>query len=100
MGIMIGKTFGKLKVLEFTKSKHSHKYYSCRCDCDKITEVSGPNLRSGNTSGCGSCNKKKVFSFTDEEILKKIKDSGITKIAKELGCSRSVLYRIKKEKEC
>jgi len=97
---MIGKTFGKLKVLEFTKSKHSHKYYRCICECGKIREVSGPNLRSGNTSGCGSCTKKKIFDISDNEILKKIKNSNISKIAKELGCSRSVLYRIKKENTC
>jgi len=100
MDNMIGKTFGKLKVIEFAKSKHSHKYYKCECECGKIREVSGPNLRSGNTSGCGSCNKKKTFSITDEEIIRKINESNITQVAKELGCTRGVLYRIKKENEC
>lgn len=59
---MIGKTFGRLTILEIDDQyKDSHniqqegRYYKCRCSCSNqtIVTVYGANLVSGHTKSCG-----------------------------------------------
>ena len=51
---MIGKRFGRLVVLRFTREGNSHhKYFLCRCDCGSEKEVSRTHLVTGKTSSCG-----------------------------------------------
>ena len=54
---MVGKTFGKLTVLESAGSVKGHAKWLCRCSCGNETVVDGGNLRSGHTSSCGQCEK-------------------------------------------
>ena len=57
---LIGKQFGRLKVLELTDVTSNHGtnlYYKCQCQCGTITYVTGNNLKSGQQS-CG-CLKSK-----------------------------------------
>lgn len=63
---MIGKTFGRLTVLEkaYTK-KGKGAYYKCLCSCGNITIVQGSMLRSGNTKSCGCINKERRQKFDD-----------------------------------
>lgn len=57
---MIGKTFGKLKVIEEdVENKSKGSYWLCKCDCGNIVSVVGTNLRSGKTKSCGCLNKTK-----------------------------------------
>lgn len=51
--LMIGQTFDKLTVLEYTKTENHKAYYLCQCSCGNIIEVRGNNLRTGITSSCG-----------------------------------------------
>jgi hypothetical protein len=44
-----GKKFGKLTVIEYIGSDQ----YRCRCDCGKLCEVNGHNLKRGHTASCG-----------------------------------------------
>lgn len=55
---MIGKVFGKLKVVEeLKKNKNGHIRYRCECECGNITEVFGTHLRSGTIISCGCKNR-------------------------------------------
>ena len=72
---LIGKTFGKLTVLEFShRDKKYNPYFLCKCSCgnpEKI--VQGSNLLSGGVASCRYCmnfeliektfGKLKVLSF-------------------------------------
>ena len=50
---LTGKRFGKLTVIEKTKSKYNKVTWKCKCDCGNITEVISDALKSGNTKSCG-----------------------------------------------
>ena len=45
-----GKTYGKLKVLEYSKNNRKWK---CQCKCGNIAYVRGSDLRAGKTKSCG-----------------------------------------------
>jgi len=68
--------YGRLVCLESSvkKNKINKKitYWTCQCDCGKITTVSIGTLTSGNTKSCG-CLHKEVFEKT---ISKKRKPLG------------------------
>lgn len=57
---MIGKQFGKLKVLEENGYLGPFLAFKCQCDCGATTTVRGPSLRSGNTTSCGCVHKAMV----------------------------------------
>lgn len=50
-----GKTFGRLKVLGFSRidTQSHHSLWNCECECGKIFEVVGNALLTGNTKSCG-----------------------------------------------
>ena len=50
---MIGKTFGRLTVIDFSHKGKGGNYYKCRCSCNNIVIVKGTDIRSGNTRSCG-----------------------------------------------
>ncbi len=57
-----GKRFGYLTVLSFDsvkkeKNNRSCAWYLCKCVCDKLTKVRGPQLRNGMVQSCG-CRRK------------------------------------------
>lgn len=60
---MIGKNFGKLKVIsELEKrAKGGGKQYLCQCECGNTTIVRSDHLKSGHTTSCG-CNKIMITS--------------------------------------
>ncbi len=46
-------------------------YWECRCDCGKITKVTGYCLTSGNTKSCGCYHKdrtQELFSLPPQEL--------------------------------
>lgn len=69
---MIGKTFGKLLVLEEVKerSKNNKILYKCKCTCGNEKIINGENVRTGHTSSCGcsrtGINVKHNMSYTVE----------------------------------
>lgn len=51
-----GETFGRLTVIERCGYKDLHVAWKCRCECGKITIVSGSELRRGKSRSCGCGN--------------------------------------------
>ena len=57
---MTGQRYGRYTVLEYVGQNSDHKaVWKCRCDCGTIKNVSGKDLRSGNTKSCGCYNLEK-----------------------------------------
>lgn len=55
-----GQRFGKLTVIKDSGKRVNHKVmWLCQCDCGNQIEVSGDNLKSGNTKSCGCLRKEK-----------------------------------------
>lgn len=57
---MVGKTFGRLEVLEYLPdlSDRNHDRYLCRCICGNEKVISGKQIRSGQTKSCGCWHKE------------------------------------------
>lgn len=53
---IVGKRFGRLKVIELVGRKHKEALWKCQCDCGNIVNVSSYSLRNGITQSCG-CKK-------------------------------------------
>jgi len=67
---MIGRTFGKYKVLDFACVDESNKTrWVCQCECGKIVDVLGNNLRRGLSQSCG-CAKKTKKTLTEKRTYK------------------------------
>jgi len=72
--------FGRLTVLGIAYRKKyigcSVIYWKCRCECGKIRNIDGRNLRNGNSKSCGCLNKEinskrmKGIPFTTEHRLR------------------------------
>ena len=62
---MVGERYSNLTVLEYSQIKNNNSHWICRCEiCGNKTEVSRPNLRSGNTKDCGCMKSKKISNAT------------------------------------
>jgi hypothetical protein len=57
---LLGKVFGKLTVISKSerRSKKSEIYWFCECECTKITEVCGTDLRRNKIASCVECGRK------------------------------------------
>lgn len=56
---MLGKVFGRWTVLSEGKTVRWTKYWICQCQCGRVKEVNGGNLRSGLSSSCGCLPREK-----------------------------------------
>lgn len=67
---MVGKTFGRLTVLEkaYTK-KGKGAYYKCQCSCGNIVTVQGAMLRRGNSRSCGCLAKDNAAKKCSEGFI-------------------------------
>lgn len=50
---LIGHTFGRLTVIEETRSKWGKRSWKCQCECGKTSIVETSRLRNGHTRSCG-----------------------------------------------
>lgn len=55
--ISIGDKFNKLTVIEGPFRKNKKRYWKCKCDCGRTSEVQDAKLKNGHTKSCG-CNNK------------------------------------------
>lgn len=59
----VGNIYGRLTVLCLSKSKGAGAVWSCLCKCGVKVDVSGCDLRRGNTASCG-CGLRKRAGIT------------------------------------
>jgi hypothetical protein len=89
---MIGRRFSRLIVLSFAgRNKHTHRLYTCLCDCGKQTVVTGAILRNGKTRSCGCLHREQSSKNIRHAIAKATKhgESGVP----EYCCWNAMLQR-------
>jgi len=52
-GSLIGNRYGKLKVIEYSRSDGKNRYWKCKCDCGNTHEVKTSHLTSSAVKSCG-----------------------------------------------
>jgi hypothetical protein len=52
---IIGKSFGKWKVLQKSEEKRHTTSYICECDCKRVYTIRGSELLAGNSKCCEHC---------------------------------------------
>lgn len=57
---MIGKKFGKLKVIKRVENKGDSVVYLCQCDCGNTKMTDGTSLRRGLSKSCG-CGRRLLY---------------------------------------
>lgn len=94
MASLIGRRFGRLKVLEKVSTTGRARLL-CRCDCGRQTVVWGSNLKNGFTQSCGCLYQETNTIWTDDriELLKKLRSDGLSnsQIAAGLGLTYSAV---------
>lgn len=77
---MAGRKYARLEVLEYVGTLSRHAMWKCRCDCGEIVQVSGSNIRAGNTMSC-RCYHAEVMKSTKrrKHLSKKSKRQHRTK---------------------
>lgn len=75
---MIGRTYGRLTVLEQAEplKKDRQAWYRCRCACGGEITVRGTSLRNGSTASCGCLRREKTKKRNTEAAEKKFDLTG------------------------
>ncbi len=70
---LIGKQFGRLKVIGKLPSRNKKSYWLCQCECGREHMASGNSLIQGLVKSCGCLfeNMRKRGNLTKEEFTKK-----------------------------
>ena len=99
---MTGQKINRLTVLERAPKKPSRQraYWICQCDCGKIIEVNGSDLRNGHTNSCGCYQKdrtsesckinligKTIGNFTVLEYIQKEKTNNASRSKWRCRCN-------------
>ena len=74
---MIGKTFGRLTVVNElpTRAKCGQKLYRCRCTCGGWSPaVRGRSLRTGETKSCGCINREMAAKMGKSGVVHGLSD--------------------------
>ena len=66
--------FGALTALYRSQRKHDseYAYWTCRCDCGNLTDVTVYSLNSGTTKSCGCQLLRKQKTNVKESVFKKV----------------------------
>jgi hypothetical protein len=58
---LVGKRFGRLKVIGFShKDKRGKPYWICQCDCGNTTVSRADSLKSGKANSCGCLSAERI----------------------------------------
>lgn len=82
---IIGETFGKWTVLDFSCRKHNMIYYRCKCACGTEKDVSRYNLIRGLSTSCGCTREHTRFRDLTGRTFGKL-------TVMNLACKRGVYY--------
>ena len=87
--IIAGDKFGRLEVIERTNNRNNSDsiLYKCKCRCGNIVEVTGSNLKSGNTKSCG-CLRREIIQDSVNINSKKLIDKKFNKLTILDVCER------------
>ncbi len=66
---LIGKKFGKLKIIKRSSPNNGRARWLCKCDCGKEKIVSGGNLKNGSTKSCGCLRREIARKHCNEQYL-------------------------------
>ena len=92
---MIGKRFGKWKVLSEIKIQKPGRYYECMCECGNIRIKAGTELRAGKGKQCSECQYSILYN-PEKMIGKKLGKWVVTKFLD----IHNKLYRFEVVCEC
>lgn len=83
----IGKTFGELTVISFSKKSKNIKYYKCICSCGNVIDVNCYNLKDGRSTNCGCKRKISVGDLNRKDIIGK--KFGKLTVIKKIGVNNN-----------
>jgi hypothetical protein len=52
-GNLVGKNFGRLRVVSEQVTPSIYRYWLCHCECGNDKVIRGTSLKNGNTKSCG-----------------------------------------------
>lgn len=104
---MVGKVFGKLKVLnEDLSNTHKHLKWVCECSCGNIKSIAGTHLRTGLIISCGCAKKLNKEGEISGDLWYNITSSKTSKRSKrrelEFNITKEYIYNlfIKQKSKC
>ncbi len=70
---IVGQRFGRWEVLsESEKRVSGNVFYTCKCDCGTVRDVSSRNLRDGSSMSCGCLNRDIITKFGNSVYKEKL----------------------------
>lgn len=63
---LIGKTFGRLTVIEEDTPRGKDRFYICKCECGETKSINQQSLKSGRSQSCG-CLRKEITKTRGQE---------------------------------
>ena len=82
---LVGRRFGRLKVIDQTENDNKQRCWICNCDCGNTIKVTSHKLLSKHTQSCG-CLRSEVFSLR-ETLISNILSSNNIKFEREYSFS-------------
>ena len=63
-----GERFGRLTVLGFSRKEKGRYFWTCKCDCGNIKEVSIRELLTGKTKSCGCFRRENPYRMKTNNL--------------------------------
>ena len=88
---MIGKRFGRWKVIAPSYIKNASRYWLCKCDCGNTKIVCGNSLRRGHSQSCGCLLREMLTShgFTNSPTYTSWQNMKARCFNKKNGCYKN-----------
>lgn len=61
--VVVGNSYGKLRVIDFSPTRNGHSYWVCKCECGNEKVVMGANLKRGLSRICGCMRSENKGKF-------------------------------------